>query len=188
MYQKNGIVILTPSEYEKLRSAMKVRHRVLSDALLYTGMRYAEMQKFALNPHWYESDKKIIYLPRIADRKRKRVTPDRYIYLTRLGKVAVDRLFEDGYKYPSYIAFDGMLKTALKRSKLEVPKDATLSVKTFRKTYESWMVATYPESIPLIAMCQGHSEPTAMKYYLNIPFDKDEKKEIREHLVGWIVE
>ena len=81
-----------------------------------------------------------------------------------------------------------MLKTAVRRSGLKIPEGAIVSVKTFRKTYESWLVVTYPESIPLIAMCQGHSEPTAMKYYLNIPFDKDEKKEIREHLVGWIVE
>ncbi len=188
MYEKNGIAIFTPSEYDKLRNSMKVRHRVLGDVLLYTGMRFTEMEKFSLNRHWYESEKKIIHIPHTADKKRKRVTPDRYIYLTTIGKMAVDRMFEDGIKCPSYVAFDSMLKTAIKRSGIQLKQDVTLSLKSFRKTYESWLVVTYPDSIPLIAMCQGHTEPIAMRHYLNIPFSKEEKKEIREHVGGWIIE
>lgn len=181
MYEKNGIAILIPSEYDRLRDEMRVKHKILSDFLLYTGVRYTEAQKIV--KEWYQRDKKIIHIPHSADKKVKRTTPDRYIYLSTIGKIAVDRYFEEGINFPTYVAFDEMLKK--KGEKIELAGRGKISVKMFRKTWECWLVSTYREEVPLIAMSQGHSEIVAMNHYLNIPFSGDEKRDIKERVSGW---
>ncbi len=39
-----------------------------------------------------------------------------------------------------------------------------LSVKSTRKTWESWLVASYPDRFLLVSMSQGHTEFTALKH------------------------
>ena len=63
--------------------------------------------------------------------------------------------------------------------------DKGLSVKTFRKTWESWLVVSYSHALPLIAMSQGHTLITAMNHYLNLPFTKEDVEEIKIRTAGW---
>lgn len=183
MYEKNGIAIFTPENYEKLRDKMRIKHRVLSDFLLMTGMRYVEAKK--VKKQWYNKNAKKIHLPREADAKPKRTTPDRYVHLSTAGKRAVDRYFEEEYKFPTYIAFDQILKRIGKQTGF-LEKGKTISVKSFRKTWESWLVAIYPERQATIALNQGHTSTTAMIHYLNIGFSAEERKQISEQVSGWM--
>lgn len=185
MYEKNKIAILVPHEYDEIRSVMRKKHRVLADFLLYTGMRYTEARR--VTEDLYDRTKKYIYLPHGLDRKVKRSAPDRYVHLSTLGKSAVDRYFEEPYTFPTYVDFDQVLRTAKKRSGI-VKEGLTLSIKSFRKTWECWLAVTYPERIVFIVMSQGHTEMVAIKHYLNIPFSPEEKREIKEHVSGWMTE
>lgn len=187
MYEKNGVAILTPGEYDGLRSAVKPEFKILLDVLLFTGMRYEEIKKLQKHQEWYDTKKKIIYLPREADKKKKRVSPSRYVYLSSYGNWIVERFFDDNTKpYPTYQVFDENLKRWSKKALLKLLNGVSISVKTFRKTWECWLVCSYPERLPLIAMSQGHTELIAMNHYLNIPFSPEEIKAIKEKTNGWL--
>lgn len=187
MYEKNRVAIFVPREYDELREAMRTKHKVLSDVLLYTGMRYTEARR--IERDMYDRNKKYIFLSSEVDKKRKRVTPDRYVHLSTLGRKAMDRFFEETYEFPTYIAFDQMLNGAVKRAGLtRRARGLAVSVKAFRKTWECWLAVSYPERIIFVVMSQGHSEMVAMQHYLNVPFSTEEKRDIREHVSGWMVE
>lgn len=61
-----------------------------------------------------------------------------------------------------------------------------LSVKSFRKSWESWLAVTYPERLELIAASQGHLTGTALAHYLAVPFSPAEKEQIRTYTAGWM--
>ena len=43
---KGGVRILRPEEYENLRMAIpKMEHQIILDSLLFTGMRYVELER-----------------------------------------------------------------------------------------------------------------------------------------------
>ena len=86
-------------------------------------------------------------------------------------------------KYPSYIGMDYNLKKWTEKAGF--PEAPHVTVRTFRKTWESWLVVSYPERIPIIAMSQGHTTITAMRHYLNLPFTEEEKREILKETEGW---
>ena len=190
MYEKNNIAIITPSEYEKLRNIVKFRFKILLDILLYTGMRYTEIQELEHHAQWFDSQRKIIYLPHLADKKVNRGTPSRYVYLSNQGKFILDRFFEDtnAPTFPFYQGFDMNLKRWVEKAgiKHEPQTNLSISLKTFRKTWECWLVISYPDRIPLIAMSQGHTEIVAMRHYLNVPFSRTEKLEIEDYTRGWV--
>ncbi len=60
-----------------------------------------------------------------------------------------------------------------------------LSVKSFRKSWESWLTVTYEDRQALISLSQGHETETAMKHYLGLPFKAEEKRDIRLMVEGW---
>ena len=186
MYEKNRIAILVPHEYDEIRSTLRKKHKVLADFLLYTGVRYTEARR--ITKDLYNRNKKTIYLPHGLDKKVKRTAPDRYVHLSILGRNAVDRYFEEPYTFPTYVDFDQVLRIAKKHTGDLIRKDIALSIKTFRKTWESWLAVTYPERIVFIVMSQGHTEMVAMKHYLNLPFSPEEKRDIREQVSGWMSE
>jgi len=182
MFEKAGISILTPIEYEQLRGQASKKGKYQLDLLLYTGMRYAEVQKLHKNPGWFDSERKTIHLPKTADRKVKRVSPDRYVILSNLGNFIIDRYFEEKRPpFPSYVAFYKNMKRWAKKAKL----NANISLKTTRKTWESWLTVSFPQLVPVIAMSQGHTTLIAMQHYINIPFSPFEIKQIKEKTAGW---
>ena len=73
---KGGIRILRPYEYDFLLDAIyrknsKYRYREILNALLFTGMRYVELQRFMKNKSWFDKRTRSIYLPPEASRKKK---------------------------------------------------------------------------------------------------------------------
>ena len=57
-----------------------------------------------------------------------------------------------------------------------------LCCKSFRKTWESWLVSYYPDKLPYIFLSHGHNELTSLKHYLNLPFTKEDKQSISEYV------
>lgn len=187
MYEKGGIAILTSAEYDQLRSVVKPEFKILLDVLLVTGMRYEEARKFQKHRDWYEANKKVIHLPREADQKRKRTSPGRYIYLSTYGNWVIEQFFDhETNPYPTYQVFDVNLKRWVKKAGLQLLEGISISVKTFRKTWECWLVRSYPDRIALIALSQGHTELVAMNHYIGIPFSAEEIEAIKEKTAGWL--
>lgn len=59
-----------------------------------------------------------------------------------------------------------------------------LSVKSTRKTIESWMIsAGVPEST--VCLRQGHDSLTSMRHYQGLAFSDDEIRDIKKQLTAW---
>ena len=184
MILKKGIRILTPQEYDMLRDgAMEQHHQIMLDTALFTGMRYVELKRFQRHPEWFNKQRRTIYLPPEAQQKKKRKFKDRYVYLSNMGMYAVQLFLSLKERLPSIQAWDENLRRWAEKSGLN-PEG--ISAKTCRKTWESWLVVSYPDKIPLICMNQGHSELTAMAHYQQLPFTKEEKEEIKARTSGWM--
>ncbi len=182
---KNGVRILRPREYDTLidtifRKDLKYGYREIINALLYTGMRYVELQRFQKHPEWFDKKTRSIYLPPEASRKKKRTMRERYVYLSTQGITHIENFILYVDKMPDRIILNNMLSFWGKKAEL-----GRISVKTFRKTWESWLVVSYPNAIPLIAMSQGHTMITAMNHYLNLPFTDEDIEEIKVRTAGW---
>ncbi|EQD73940.1 site-specific recombinase, phage integrase family, partial [mine drainage metagenome] len=52
--------------------------------------------------------------------------------------------------------------------------------KTFRKTWESWLVFYYPDKALQIALSQCHTTVTQYEHYVNIPFEEYDRKRNEE--------
>jgi len=178
--EKFEVRILRPVEFEKLRDAMDPDTKRICTALLLTGMRYAELQRFRENPDWL--DGKFVYLPRGSMLKVKAKQRERAIRLSDMGKTLIKDLFLVPHPLPELPALDMKLRRLSKRV-LEGP---SVNNKTFRKTWESWLVFYYPDKALQIALSQGHTTTTQYEHYLNIPFDDDDRKEMRKWVEGWI--
>jgi integrase len=178
--EKFEVRILRPVEFEKIRDAMDPDTRKICTSLLLTGMRYAELQRFRENPDWL--DGKFVYLPRGSMLKVKAKQRERAIRLSDMGKTLIQDLFLVPHPLPELPALDMKLKRLSKR----VLEGATVNNKTFRKTWESWLVFYYPEKALQIALSQGHTTTTQYEHYLNIPFDDVDRKDMRKWVEGWI--
>ena len=178
--EKFEVRILKPVEFETVRDAMDPDMRKTSTSLLLSGMRYAELQRFRENPDWL--DGKFIYLPKGSMLKVKAKQRERTIRLSDMGKTLIHDLFQVLHPLPELPTFDMKMRRLSQRILDGTPANN----KTFRKTWESWLVFYYPEKALQIALSQGHTTTTQYEHYLNIPFDDDDRKEMRKWVEGWI--
>lgn len=179
---KQGIRILRPQEFEKLlRAIPKQYHRTIVKTALFTGMRWRELIRFKDHPEWLSTDSNTIHLPDSANLKEKCKQSERWIRLTRWGKDTVQTFLLNDFTMPSRQAMSENLKRWGNKADLDTNG---LCLKTFRKTWESWLVSIYPEKLPHIFLSQGHTEMTALKHYLNLPFNSEDKKQIEEYVRG----
>ena len=180
---KGGVRILRPREYEALREAIpKMHHQIILDTALFTGMRWVELQRFKNHPEWYDPNTGTIYLPPEASRKKKRTLKERYVYLSSRGKAIIPLFLKMKEDLPSRIAWNENLKRWGAKAGIG---SIGLCAKTTRKTWESWLITSFPERSILIAMSQGHTEITAMKHYLNLPFTEEDIRKIKEYTSGF---
>lgn len=78
------------------------------------------------------------------------------------------------------------LVTAGKNEGTERKNIYGLSVKSFRKSWESWLAVTHQDKLELIVLSQGHLTTTSLKHYLAVPFSPDEIEHIRKYTDGWM--
>ena len=177
--------ILIPSEWEALRDSIPLtRLRMVVSVLMFTGMRYTELQAFAGHLRWFDAKNRAITLPGAS---------------TKTGKARTIHLTP---------AFSRELELYLKEhKKLEVPGSRTMeenlerwltprldiqdiepwipTPKTFRKSWESWLLAAgYPSMA--VALSQGHSELISYGHYANLdPRLKSEMEQVKKLTEGW---
>ncbi len=179
------IAVLTPDEFDSLLDVVKPKFADLLEVALYTGARYAELGR--LKPEWFDFKAKTLEIPPSADRKVKRRHRGRNVHLSDKGTDVLRRYFrdKDRPKFPTIISWNYNLERWAKWAELSLG-EASLCSKSFRKTWESWLAITFPEKLPLVSMSQGHTQATAMEFYLNLSFNKDEKQQIKHRVNGFM--
>ena len=175
--------ILKPNEVTKLiRAIPKVIYVDMFEALLYSGCRYVEMQRLYKHPEWFRD--KFIHLTKKsrATRKKKAVMDERYVHLNQAGISAIRHFLDGNKNLPTYKAWRENLVRWAEMAEISTE---LLSPKTTRKTWESWLVWYYPEKIATIFGSQGHTELTALRHYVNLPFTTDDKADMKRYVEGW---
>lgn len=180
-----GIIrTLTPQDFDKLREqAPSYSEKFLLDLMLNTGARYIELQRYIKsmgNEEWFDEKRKLITLPSNATK----TYTSRNILLTPTFTDVLKREIERGQEIPiiSFQTLDNRLKKWAKKANIDKPN--IISVKTFRKTWESWLV-TADKNVLKILASQGHSSTVALNHYLTSGFTDEEKEEMRQRTAGW---
>lgn len=174
--------ILTPSEYEALKAAIPTdHHKTILDILLITGMRYAEFLRLYDNKTWYNEKRNIIHLPAEAQLKHKRKQIERTIHPLPYGFNYFMKALWAGRK-PS---LEATWNKNLQRWAISAGiKPYGMSVKTTRKTIESWQIASgIVEST--VCLRAGHDSVTSMKHYQGLAFSDNELSDIKKQLTAW---
>jgi integrase len=178
---KGGTRILRPCEYEMLRRGAMLRDNLINlDTLLLTGLRYIEAVRLKKHPEWFDGE--FIHLPTIAQKKAKRRQKERWVRLNPQGQHVLPFFFK-AKPLPMWQTWTKNLRKWGERAGLD---PVGLGPKTTRKTWESWLTATYPNRLVEIVLSQGHTEVTSLKFYLNLPFTKVDKIEMKKWVAGWI--
>lgn len=174
--------ILRPNEFKALLDHVpKTDHQTMLQTLLYTGMRYIELQRFQCYPSWFDGD--FIHLPQEACLKEKRTQQERWVRLNNQGKMIVRYFRELRRHVPSSQSWNMNIKKWGEAAGLD---PVGLCVKTTRKTWESWLMFMYPQHVAMITLSQGHTQLTCLQHYVNMPFTELDKIQMQEYVAGWI--
>ena len=189
----NGSRILTPEEASSIRRVIsKPSNRALFDLMLYTGLRLEEVRQLIEHPEIFDEERRLLV---IKSGKAKASQKSRNVILSDKGVEAV-RAFLQAPKMP---ASSSAWQTNLIRwSKIaglsplpgrseEGGNIFGITVRTSRKSLESWLLTAYPDRAAWIALSQGHTETTALGHYLNVSFTDQERNDILDEVKGWRV-
>lgn len=167
--------ILIPSEYETLRAGIpKTGHRITIDSLLFTGMRYSELKWFSGHLSTLDVKNRAVSLPGKATKTNR----GRTIHLTAGFTQTLDDYIRSGQSLD--VPDISSMNRNLKRW-----GGMHATPKTFRKTWESWLLAAgYPSM--QIALSQGHTELISFSHYANLDARlKSEMEKVRRYTEGW---
>lgn len=171
--------ILRPCEVRQLVNAIpKNENKEKFEALLYTGSRYSELKWLYDNPKYFTG--KTI---KVFSTKPEAVFEERYIRLNVQGQRAISYFLRSKKNLPHYTVWDENLKRWAKMANLD-PKG--ISIKTTRKTWESFLVTYYPKNLDFIYLSQGHTRMTALEFYLMLPFTDEDIEDMKFYVEGWI--
>ena len=175
---KEGVRIFRPREYELLTKAIpKIENKTKFDFLLFTGLRYKEGKVLFSNPKLFNGTS-----IKIKSGKAKAKVKERWVKLNKDGVIATRYFLRDEKGLPAYSTWVEDLERWCKYAGID---DEGMSVKTTRKTWESWLILTHPEKTFDICLSQGHDELTSLRHYTNLPFNKEEKEHIKIYTKGW---
>lgn len=178
-----GVRVLRPNEFEKLCSAIvKKDMKEMLQALLITGARYVEAQRIQHHSEWYDPITPCIRLPESADRKVKRTSRGRTIRLNRMGSFIIDRYYHLDGKLPDIRTWNNNMKRWGMKAGIG---SEGLSAKTTRKTWECWLMQTYPEFSYQICLSQGHDTLTSLRHYQGVVFTELDLSEMLQYVEGW---
>lgn len=206
MLSKGRTAILSPEEYNRIRKVAEKDERILMDIALYTGARYAELLRVQEHPEWFMPERKCIHMPQGSvkgairgykikkkndeDKKERkpRTASERYILLSSYGVFVLEHYFEDEDRpkfHSSLPKWDMRLKKYARTAGL-AEDGISVTNKSFRKSWESWLAVTYPERQGAICQSQGHTQIVSMQHYTSTPFTPSEREQIKEKVAGWL--
>jgi len=178
---KHAVRIFRPWELKAIVKAIpKKDYKIRFEALLYSGMRYAELNAIHGQIEIYD-DKWIHLTPHIIKKVKAKIK-DRYVILSPYGKRVMEDYLNLDKAMPDYKTWRQNLRRWAKFA--DVNQDY-MSSKSLRKTWESYLMTSYPHWQTQIFISQGHTELTALKYYVNLPFDEKDKREMKSIVAGW---
>lgn len=176
---KNGVRILKPCEVKALTSTItKIDLKDKFEALLYTGCRYTELQWLYKHPEAFQGQ--TILMPSSKPQARHK---ERYIRLNNNGQRAVSYFLRSKHNLPAHPGWDENLIRWCKKANIEPDG---MCCKSTRKTWESWLATMYPHNFQQIFLSQGHTEQVSMEYYLMLPFNDQDKQDMKFYTDGWI--
>ncbi len=190
----NGQRVLTPDEVTGIRGVItKPSGRALFDLMLYTGLRLSEVRQMVDNPAIFDEKRKMIT---ITSSKKEARQKTRNVHLCDNGIMAVKAFLNlKEKKIPSSpSAWQINLIRWCRSARIEPlpgkdPRDTSnifgITVRTTRKTLESWLLTAYPERSVYVALSQGHTVLVQLQHYLNLSYTGEEREEIREQVSGW---
>jgi integrase len=185
---RQGVRILSPAQYFRLRDSLdpNLGYRLITDALLHTGMRVVEFWALVDHPEWYHARERLIDLPKEgASKKPMSSKTDRTIRLTVEGCKALELVFGCHINFRERSAMGKALKRAAERAELG---SKGITPKMFRKMLASFLVEVRKDlGIDLfeITANMGHEEKTLRDHYLGIGFSAQDHADILEFLKGW---
>lgn len=180
---KNKVRVLRPNEYKLIESEiLKMHHKVMLQALLFTGMRFIELRRLKNNPKWFDGDFIKISLGAGINKEKIRLK-ERWVRLNALGKMAITNYLMIPQELPTNQTWRENLIRWAENAGIE---SIGLCPKSSRKTWESWLMFYYPDKALQILMSQGHSGEISLKHYLNFPFTMQDKMEMNQYVGGWI--
>lgn len=184
---KQGAQILSPSEYEALRSALNPRHQLIFDGMIFTGMRIEEFWRFVQHPEWFSPERQFIGLPPGSILKQKTKQKERTVLLSNFGTRAIRDLVASIKRGEIQHITKAGWKQNLQRAalKAEFKNMKGIVPKMTRKTWISWLMLCYPEDGLRIASSSGHDTNTLIRHYLSLPFLPAEKEQVRAYVIGW---
>jgi len=178
LHPKSNTAIFRPFEIRKLIHAIpKNVNRERFEALFYTGCRYTELQEV----HG-KLDRLTDYTLKVRNTKALVDTNYRYVQLNDPGVRAVEYYINSKKPLPNYVSWIDNLKRWCVRADID-PNG--VGIKSTRKTWESYLVRMYPEQVERIFLSQGHSRTVALKHYLTLPFNKQDKEDMKYYVDGW---
>jgi len=182
MEKGSKVRIFTPEEQDRIHGRIEKPYlRTIFEVLFWTGVRYVEGQRLHEHPEYWQKDRGVIHLGREAQRKVRRVAPERYIPVPPQLSLVLPYFFTN--EGPPHI---NTWRENLLRWAVAAGMDTTgITVKSTRATLESWMCAA---GLPINWIClrQGHSALTSLNHYQAIPFTPAEILEIKRRLAGWV--
>lgn len=186
----NGSRVFTPHEVQAIRGVISKPSRLsLFNLLLYTGMRLSEVKQLADNPAIFDQERKTIL---IVSGKEKATQKDRNVILNEKGVKAVSEFLKTPVYPQSPFAWQKNLIRwcrAAHLAELPNPDHDTnpygVTVRSTRKTWESWLMTCHEDKAVRIALSQGHKESTQIGHYLNLLFTDEEYHQICHEVSDW---
>jgi len=178
-----NVRVFRPWEAKQFIKAIpKKENRTNFEALLYSGMRYKETQRLLEKPEMFEPNNHRIHLNSYAIRKKKIKMKERYVILNPIGVRVIEAYIEQQHPLPNYGAWRKNLKRWARFANID---DRRLSPKTTRKSYEGWLVTSYPDMSNIVFISQGHTDMVALRHYVTLPFTPQDKLDMKEFIYGW---
>jgi len=176
-----AVRILRPWELKKLLKAIpRKTSKTQFEFLLYTGMRYVEAKEIIKRRDLFDGNN--IHLTPAFIRKPKCKIKDRYVKLSPVGVKVAENYFDNNKLLPHHNTWRENLERWALLAKID---PSYMSTKTTRKTWESYLIFTYPHLRDAIFVSQGHTELVALRNYVNLPFTQQDKDDMRKFVAGW---
>ena len=187
--------VMTPTEYRWVERYLPSEyHKLLFKTALVTGMRHVELEKFLeADLSWYQPDRRCIVVPEEAVLKVKVGVRRRVIPLSDFGMSVITKLQEVREKnaarkielfMPHRSSWGKTLFLAATKS--GIPQPETILPKCTRKTWESWLLCTYPQYSMQIVIAMGHTSNVAIRHYIGLGWSLLEREDMRPYTFGFV--
>ena len=152
-------------------------------------MRLTEVKQLIMNPKLFDEERKSML---IKSTKKEAKQKTRNVILNPKGIEAVKEFLKNPYYPSSPFVWQKNLIRWCRNAHLEelqiVEHESNpygITVRSTRKTWESWLIAVYREEIVMVTSSQGHKETTAIAHYIGLNFTEAEYQDICEEVEGW---